>query len=225
MVTRGPGATHAAGGIHTAHQDSTPLILLIGQVARDDAGREAFQEIDYRQMFGPMAKWVAQIDEPAGSRSSSRGRSRRDLGRPGAGRARAARGHAGRRGRRRRRAAVRAVQATRRRPKSTRMRDALAARGASTRDRRRGTWNDEAHGALTAWSPGERAPGRRRGAAQDYVDNTLPGYAGAPRPRSRPAARPARAGGGRARSRSEPGWARSRPRGYTLFASRRPSRP
>jgi acetolactate synthase I/II/III large subunit len=62
MVTRGPGATHAAGGIHTAFQDSTPLILLIGQVGRQMMGREAFQEIDYRQMFGPMAKWVDQID-------------------------------------------------------------------------------------------------------------------------------------------------------------------
>ena len=62
MVTRGPGATHAAGGMHTAFQDATPLILLIGQVGREMMGREAFQEIDYRQMFGPMAKWVAQID-------------------------------------------------------------------------------------------------------------------------------------------------------------------
>ena len=62
MVTRGPGATHAAGGVHTAYQDSTPLILLIGQVGREMMGREAFQEIDYRHMFGPMAKWVAQVD-------------------------------------------------------------------------------------------------------------------------------------------------------------------
>ena len=62
MVTRGPGATHAAGGIHTAFQDSTPLILLIGQVGRQMMGREAFQEIDYRHMFGPMAKWVDQIE-------------------------------------------------------------------------------------------------------------------------------------------------------------------
>jgi len=62
MVTRGPGATHAAGGIHTASQDSTPLILLIGQVSREMMGREAFQEIDYRHMFGPMAKWVEQVD-------------------------------------------------------------------------------------------------------------------------------------------------------------------
>ena len=62
MVTRGPGATHAAVGVHTAFQDSTPMILFIGQVGNDAVEREAFQEIDYRRMFGPMAKWVAQID-------------------------------------------------------------------------------------------------------------------------------------------------------------------
>jgi len=62
LVTRGPGATHASIGVHTAHQDSTPLILLVGQVGRDMLEREAFQEIDYRRMFTPMAKWVAQID-------------------------------------------------------------------------------------------------------------------------------------------------------------------
>ena len=63
LVTRGPGATNAAIGIHTASQDSTPLILLVGQVPRNFADREAFQEIDYRRMFGQMAKWVAQIDD------------------------------------------------------------------------------------------------------------------------------------------------------------------
>ena len=62
LVTRGPGATHASVGVHTAFQDSTPLVLLVGQVASDQEEREAFQEIDYRRMFGPMAKWVAQID-------------------------------------------------------------------------------------------------------------------------------------------------------------------
>jgi acetolactate synthase-1/2/3 large subunit len=62
FVTRGPGATNASIGIHTAFQDSTPVILFIGQVGSDFAEREAFQEIDYRHMFGPMAKWVAQID-------------------------------------------------------------------------------------------------------------------------------------------------------------------
>ena len=65
MVTRGPGATNASSGVHVAFQDSTPLILFIGQVGRDMIEREAFQEIDYRRMFGQMAKWVAQIDDPA----------------------------------------------------------------------------------------------------------------------------------------------------------------
>ncbi|WP_417816628.1 thiamine pyrophosphate-binding protein [Tritonibacter scottomollicae] len=64
-VTRGPGATNASNGVHTAFQDSTPMILLIGQVGRDMMDREAFQEIDYRRMFGEMAKWVAQIDDAA----------------------------------------------------------------------------------------------------------------------------------------------------------------
>jgi acetolactate synthase-1/2/3 large subunit len=66
FVTRGPGATNASIGVHTAFQDSTPLVLFIGQVASDQRDREAFQEIDYRQMFGPgtlgMAKWAAQVD-------------------------------------------------------------------------------------------------------------------------------------------------------------------
>ncbi|MGH6629968.1 MAG: thiamine pyrophosphate-binding protein, partial [Burkholderiales bacterium] len=62
IVTRGPGATNASIGVHTAFQDSTPLILFIGQVGGDVVEREAFQEMDYRRMFGPMAKWVAQID-------------------------------------------------------------------------------------------------------------------------------------------------------------------
>jgi acetolactate synthase I/II/III large subunit len=63
MVTRGPGASHAAIGLHTAFQDSSPMILLIGQVGRDMREREAFQEVDYRRMFGQMAKWVAEIDD------------------------------------------------------------------------------------------------------------------------------------------------------------------
>src|SRR5207248_8407563 len=63
MVTRGPGATHAAVGVHTARQDSTPLVLLVGQVAREHRGREAFQEIDFRHMFGSVAKGVLEIDQ------------------------------------------------------------------------------------------------------------------------------------------------------------------
>jgi acetolactate synthase-1/2/3 large subunit len=63
FVTRGPGATNAAVGMHTGFQDSTPMILLIGQVARETTDREAFQEIDYRRMYGQMAKWVCQIED------------------------------------------------------------------------------------------------------------------------------------------------------------------
>lgn len=63
FATRGPGATNASAGVHVAFQDSTPMILLLGQVGRGMLEREAFQEIDYRRMFGQMAKWVAQIDD------------------------------------------------------------------------------------------------------------------------------------------------------------------
>ncbi|CAM2139520.1 thiamine pyrophosphate-binding protein [Paraburkholderia tropica] len=62
FVTRGPGATHASNGVHTASEDSTPMILFIGQVEQDFIGRGAFQEVDYRQMFGGIAKWVTQIE-------------------------------------------------------------------------------------------------------------------------------------------------------------------
>ena len=65
FVTRGPGATNAAAGLHIAMQDSTPMILFIGQVGRSMREREAFQEIDYRKMFGDMVKWVAEIDDAA----------------------------------------------------------------------------------------------------------------------------------------------------------------
>ncbi len=62
FVTRGPGATNASSGIHVAMQDSTPMVLFVGQVARDQRDREAFQEVDYRAMFAPLAKWVAEIE-------------------------------------------------------------------------------------------------------------------------------------------------------------------
>ena len=62
FVTRGPGACNAAIGIHTAFQDSTPLVVFVGQVGGNFVEREAFQDVDYRRMFGQMTKWVAQID-------------------------------------------------------------------------------------------------------------------------------------------------------------------
>ncbi|MGH1425462.1 MAG: thiamine pyrophosphate-binding protein [Pseudooceanicola sp.] len=65
FVTRGPGATNAAAGVHVAAQDSTPMILFVGQVARGMKHREAFQELDYGAVFGTMAKWVVEIDDAA----------------------------------------------------------------------------------------------------------------------------------------------------------------
>lgn len=62
FVTRGPGATHASNGVHTAKQDSTPMILFVGQIESGFKGREAFQEVDYTQMFGGLAKWATEID-------------------------------------------------------------------------------------------------------------------------------------------------------------------
>ena len=64
IVTRGPGATNASGGIHIAQQDATPMILFAGQVERENRGRDAFQEMDFRAFFGGMAKWVGEVNEP-----------------------------------------------------------------------------------------------------------------------------------------------------------------
>lgn len=63
FVTRGPGAANASSGVHVARQDSTPMILFVGQIARGDRDREAFQEVDYRAFFGGIAKWVAEVDQ------------------------------------------------------------------------------------------------------------------------------------------------------------------
>ncbi len=65
FVTRGPGATNASPGIHIARQDSNPVVMFVGQVARGNMEREAFQEVDYRAFFGSMAKWVVEIDDAA----------------------------------------------------------------------------------------------------------------------------------------------------------------
>ncbi|MEK0082041.1 thiamine pyrophosphate-binding protein [Benzoatithermus flavus] len=65
FVTRGPGATNASAGVHVAQQDSLPMVLFVGQVDRGSRERDTFQEVDYRRMFGGMAKWVAEIDDPA----------------------------------------------------------------------------------------------------------------------------------------------------------------
>jgi acetolactate synthase-1/2/3 large subunit len=65
FVTRGPGATNASSGVHVAQQDSTPMLLFVGQVAREFRGREAFQEVDHEKFFTPLAKWAVEIDDAA----------------------------------------------------------------------------------------------------------------------------------------------------------------
>src|ERR1700733_7170043 len=65
FVTRGPGATNGSPGLHIAKQDSSPMIMFVGQVAREMREREAFQELDYRAVFGSMTKWTTEIDDPA----------------------------------------------------------------------------------------------------------------------------------------------------------------
>ena len=135
FVTRGPGATNAAVGMHTGFQDSTPMILLVGQVARETTDREAFQEIDYRRMYGQMAKWVCQIEDARRIPNCVSHAFHTALnGRPGPGRAGAAGGHADRRGRGRR---CRSLQDRARRAGGGRHGDAApAARGgqAAARD-------------------------------------------------------------------------------------------
>lgn len=65
FVTRGPGATNASAGIHVAQQDSSPMILFVGQIERGLRDREAWQEVDYRAFFGPIAKWATEIEDGA----------------------------------------------------------------------------------------------------------------------------------------------------------------
>jgi len=94
FVTRGPGATNAAVGMHTGFQDSTPMILLVGQVAREATDREAFQEIDYRRMFGQVGD--PDRGRPSHSRTHQPGLSHRAQRPAGSGRGRPAGGHADR---------------------------------------------------------------------------------------------------------------------------------
>ena len=111
FVTRGPGATNAAIGVHTARQDSSPMILFVGQIARGMREREAFQEVDYRAAFGPLAKWATEIDDADRiPEIVARAFAAALIGAAGAGGRRAARGHAVRPRRRRARAGGRGAE-------------------------------------------------------------------------------------------------------------------
>ena len=104
FVTRGPGATNASPALHIARQDSTPMVLFVGQVGRDMREREAFQEVDYRAVFGSIAKWVVEIDAPGRLPELTARLPRRHAGAARAGGGGAAGRHADRGGRRGRRA-------------------------------------------------------------------------------------------------------------------------
>ena len=193
MVTRGPGATHAATGVHTARQDSTPLILLVGQIARAERGRESFQELDYEAVFGSMAKWAFEIDDPARiPEVLARAYAVATSGRPGpvvlslpedvlSGSADVADAP------RYQRAAARARPARAGRARG----DARARRAAVRARRRRAAGTTARRRAFTRWALDCGLPVGATFRRQDVVDNRLRGLRRRRRPRHQPAARAA----------------------------------
>ncbi len=179
FVTRGPGACNASVGVHTAFQDSTPMVLLVGQVERPTRGREAFQEVEYRLMFAPLAKWVGEVD--AAERlpeALARAFAIATSGRPGPAvlvmpedmlgdvaavadvpHVPAAAGDAGEADM----ARLRSLLMTARRP--------LAIVGG-------GGWNDEARRDFTAFAEASGLPVAASFRCQDIVDNTSAAYVG-----------------------------------------------
>jgi acetolactate synthase-1/2/3 large subunit len=179
FVTRAPGATHAAVGVHAAYQDSTPLILFVGQVPRGHRGREAFQELDYGRMFGQMAKWVVEVEVAAAfPEVAARALHVATSGRPGpvvvalpedvlsetSDVADAARYHPAR--------------PTPAPEDADRVRDLLAEAERPLVVVGGGGWTAEAAVDLQAWAEASRLPVATSFRRQDYVDNTSPSYAG-----------------------------------------------
>jgi acetolactate synthase-1/2/3 large subunit len=179
FVTRAPGATHAAVGVHAAYQDSTPLILFVGQVPRGHRGREAFQELDYGRMFGQMAKWVVEVEAAATfPKVAARALHVATSGRPGpvvvalpedvlsetSDVADAARYHPAR--------------PTPAPEDAGRVRDLLAEAKRPLVVVGGGGWTAEAAVDLQAWAETSRLPVATSFRRQDYVDNTSPSYAG-----------------------------------------------
>jgi acetolactate synthase I/II/III large subunit len=179
FVTRAPGATHAAVGVHAAYQDSTPLILFVGQVPRAHRGREAFQELDYACMFGEMAKWVTEVEEAAAfPEVAARAFHLATSGRPGpvvvalpedvlgeeADVADAAR--------------YQAVHPAPTAGDVARVHELLARSERPLVVVGGGAWSAQAAADLQAWAEASHLPVATSFRRQDYVDNTSPSYAG-----------------------------------------------
>jgi acetolactate synthase-1/2/3 large subunit len=180
FVTRAPGATHAATGVYTAFQDSTPLLLFVGQVPRTHRGREAFQELDYERMFGGVAKWVAEVERASDiPEVTARAFALATSGRHGpvvvalpedvlaeeAGVEDAA-----------------PLRRERQEPSPgdlARLRELLELAERPLVVVGGGGWTAEAAAALQAWAEASQLPVVASFRRQDYLDNTSPSYAGA----------------------------------------------
>ncbi len=179
FVTRGPGATNASVGIHTARQDSSPVILFIGQVARGTTEREAFQEIDYRRMYGQMSKWAAQIDDPSRiPEMVSRAFHTAVSGRPGPvvlalpedmQIERAAAPEVGR---------YREIQASPAEADMRALREALAGAERPLTIVGGSTWTEQACADITAFAEANAIPVAAAYRRQDLIDNRHPSYVG-----------------------------------------------
>jgi acetolactate synthase-1/2/3 large subunit len=179
FVTRAPGATHASVGVHAAYQDSTPLILFVGQVPRAHRGREAFQELDYGRMYGEMAKWVVEVEEASAfPEIVARAFQIATSGRPGPVVVALPEDVLGEGAdvpdARRYRAATPAAGAD----DVQRVQELLAGAERPLVVAGGGGWTAQAAVDLQAWAEASQLPVATSFRRQDYLDNTSPSYAG-----------------------------------------------
>ncbi|HEX3236988.1 MAG TPA: thiamine pyrophosphate-binding protein [Gaiellaceae bacterium] len=179
FVTRAPGATHAAVGIHAAFQDSTPLILFVGQVPREHRGREAFQELDYGRMFGEIAKWVVEVSEAAAvPEVAARAFRVATSGRPGPVVVALPEDVLGEQADAADAEAYRAVRPSPAHEDVVRVQNLLARSERPLVVVGGGGWSAQAAADVQRWAEASRIPVATSFRRQDYIDNTSPSYAG-----------------------------------------------
>jgi acetolactate synthase I/II/III large subunit len=179
FVTRAPGATHAAVGVHAAYQDSTPLILFVGQVPRQHRGREAFQELDYGRMFGEIAKWVAEVGEAAAvPEIVAHAFHAATSGRPGPVVVALPEDVLGEEADVADAEPYRAVRPAPGRDSVARVHELLAGSERPLVVVGGGGWSAQAAADLQGWVEASRLPVATSFRRQDYIDNTSPSYAG-----------------------------------------------